>query len=58
MVMHIFRNEDYKDTMYIEFKKKKKRNKNKNIFNRKLFNGVKIGTTQKSPNYGLHNQTV
>ena len=22
--MHIFRNEDYKDTMYIEFKKKKK----------------------------------
>ena len=38
--------------------KKKKRNKNKNIFNRKLFNGVKIGTTQKSPNYGLHNQTL
>ena len=35
---------------YIEFIKKK-RNKNKNIFNRKLFNGVKIETTQKSPNY-------
>lgn len=25
MVMHIFLNEDYKDTMYIEFVKKKKK---------------------------------
>lgn len=58
MVMHIFPNEDYKDTMYIEFVKKKKRNKNRNIFNRNLFNGANIEATPKTPNYGLHNQTL